>query len=267
MTKVFRFLFLAFSLSLVAGCVTTPLTHRKALILVPFDQEVQMGLQAYRDILASEEVSENPAWNRMVRRVGERIARVSDLPGLQWEFSVIVSEDMNAFCLPGGKVAVYTGILPVAENEAGLAAIIGHEVAHAVARHAGERMSQALIVNLGLSLADLSLQNNQHRQMILAALGLGASVGVMLPYSRAHEAEADEIGILYMARAGYDPREAVFLWDRFAKAGGTRPPPFLSTHPAPEDRTRELQRKVERALKEYDRAPERHGKGEIIPLK
>lgn len=267
MTKVIRFLFLAISLIVAAGCVTTPLTHRKALILVPFDQEVQMGLQAYREILASEKVSDNPTWNRIVRRVGERITRVSDMPGLQWEFSVIVSEDMNAFCLPGGKVAVYTGIFPVAQNEAGLAAIIGHEVAHAIARHAGERMSQALLVNLGLSLADLSLQNNQHRQTILAALGLGASVGVMLPYSRAHEAEADEIGILYMARAGYDPREAALLWDRLAKAGGPRPPPFLSTHPAPEDRAQELQRMVQRALKEYDRAPERHGRGEIIPSK
>jgi predicted Zn-dependent protease len=187
------------------------------------------------------------------------------MPGLQWEFNVIESDEANAFCLPGGKVAVYTGILPLAQTEAGLAAVIGHEVAHAVARHAGERMSQALLVNLGLSVADISLQNSQHRPLIMAALGLGANVGVLLPYSRKHEAEADEIGTRYMARAGYDPREAVLLWQRFAKAGGPRPPPFLSTHPAPESRAQELEGIAQRALKEYDSAPQRYGRGEAIP--
>jgi len=265
MKHSFRLLLPAVSFLVVIGCVTTPLTHRKALILVPFDQEIAMGVQAYREVLATERVSGNQAWNGIVRRVGGRIAKVSDMPGLQWEFNVIESDEANAFCLPGGKVAVYTGILPLAQTEAGLAAIIGHEVAHAVARHAGERMSQALLVNLGLSVADISLQNSQHRPLIMAALGLGANVGVLLPYSRKHEAEADEIGTRYMARAGYDPREAVLLWQRFAKAGGPRPPPFLSTHPAPESRAQELEGIAQRALKEYDSAPQRYGRGEAIP--
>lgn len=253
-------------LCLVAGCVTTPMTQRKALILISLDQEMALGLQAYREILSQSKISDNPDWNRLVRRVGERIARVSDMPRLPWEFKVIVSDEMNAFCLPGGKVAVYTGILPVAQTEAGLAAILGHEVAHAVARHAGERMSQALLVNLGLTVADLSMQNSQHRGLILAAMGLGASVGVLLPYSRLHESEADEIGTFYMAKAGYDPREAVLLWERFAKKGGSRPPAFLSTHPAPESRAKELEKIVDRAWKEYEKAPEKLGRGESIPL-
>lgn len=253
-------------LCLVAGCVTTPMTQRKALILISLDQEMALGLQAYREILSQSKISDSPDWNRLVRRVGERIARVSDMPRLPWEFKVIVSDEMNAFCLPGGKVAVYTGILPIAQTEAGLAAVLGHEVAHAVARHAGERMSQALLVNLGLTVAELSMQNNQHRGLILAAMGLGASVGVLLPYSRLHESEADEIGTLYMAKAGYDPHEAVLLWQRFAKQGGPRPPAFLSTHPAPESRAEELQKIVERAWKEYEKAPEKLGRGETIPL-
>lgn len=260
------FVFCLAVVCLLVGCVTTPMTQRKALMLVSLDQEMALGLQAYREILSQSKLSDNPDWNRLVRKVGDRIARVSDMPRLPWEFKVIVSDEKNAFCLPGGKVAVYTGILPLAQTEAGLAAILGHEVAHAVARHAGERMSQALLVNLGLTVADLSLQNNQHRGLILAAMGLGASVGVLLPYSRLHEAEADEIGTLYMAKAGYDPREAVLLWQRFAKEGGARPPAFLSTHPAPERRVEELQKIVERAWKEYEKAPEKLGGGETIPL-
>jgi len=267
MRRAFRLLLLPVSVLVVISCVTTPLTHRKALILVPFDQEIAMGLEAYREVLATERVSGNQAWNSLVRRVGGRIAKVSDMPGLQWEFNVIESKEMNAFCLPGGKVAVYTGILPIAQNEAGLAAIIGHEVAHAVARHAGERMSQALLVNLGLTVADISLQNSQQRPLIMAAMGIGASVGVLLPYSRKHEAEADEIGTVYMARAGYDPREAVLLWQRFAQTGGQRPPPFLSTHPAPESRAEELEKIAQRAMKEYEGAPQRYGRGDPVSAK
>ena len=253
-------------LFLLVGCATTPVTQRKALILVPFEQEEALGIQAYREILGQEKPSHNQAWAQLTRRVGQRIARVSDMPNLNWEFNVFDSKEANAFCLPGGKVGVYGGLMPVALTEAGLAAVIGHEVGHAVARHSGERMSQALLVNLGLQLADVSLQNSQQRNLILAAMGLGAQVGVLLPYSRMQESEADEIGIVYMARAGYDPHEALSLWERFAQLEQERPPEFLSTHPAPRGRLSDLGKLVGSAAQVYQSAPVRYGKGERIPL-
>ncbi|MEW6442191.1 MAG: M48 family metallopeptidase [bacterium] len=262
-----RSLFWGACLLVLAGCATAPVTGRQELILVPFDQEVQMGAQAYQEILQSEPVSNDPAWTGLVQRVGQRIAQVSDMPKLNWEFKVIESKEINAFCLPGGKVAVYTGILPIAKTEAGLAAIIGHEVGHAVARHAGERMSHALLVNLGLSAADLSLQNSQYKSTILAAMGLGANVGVLLPYSRKQESESDHIGTVYMAKAGYDPREAVRLWERMDKVGGERPPSFLSTHPAPSDRIQELQVIAQDAMQYYQNAPKQYGQGELIQVR
>jgi len=245
-------------------CVSVPVTHRKALNLVPYEKEVALGEQAYRAILSKEPLSGNARWTALLRRVGKNIAQVSDTPHLEWEFNLLNSKRINAFCLPGGKVAVYTGIMPLAKNEAGLAAIIGHEVAHAVARHAAERMSQTLLVEVGLGLADLSLQNSTYRDIILASLGLGAQVGVLLPYSRQHEKEADEIGIHYMARAGYDPGEAVRLWERFSQQEAGRSPEFLSTHPASPKRVEALRALLPQAEREYQRAPRRYGLGEAL---
>ena len=205
-------------LIVVQSCATVPHTQRRALILVSPGQEATMGEEAYKQILAQEKLSQNKRWVLIVDKVGRNLARVSDMPNLNWEFKLIESPQKNAFCLPGGKVAVYTGIMEVAQNEAGLAAIMGHEIAHAIARHGAERMTQVLLLNMGLSMADVSLQNTEHRELILAAIGLSANVGLLLPYSRKHETEADEIGTIYMARAGYDPNEAVGLWQRFAEA-------------------------------------------------
>lgn len=248
----------------VQSCAVVPHTQRKALILISPGQEAALGAEAYKEILSQEKLSDNKRWILIVDRVGRNIARVSDRPDLDWEFKLIESPQKNAFCLPGGKVAVYTGIMEVARNEAGLAAILGHEIAHAIARHGAERMSQALLVNLGLGLADVSLQNSEHRDLILAALGLSANVGLLLPYSRKHESEADAIGTLYMARAGYDPNEAVALWERFAGAEQNRPPAFLSTHPPSRERAEALQVIAQRVMAEYRKVPNPYGKGERL---
>lgn len=251
-------------LAAILCCVSVPVTHRKALNIVPYEKEVALGEEAYRAVLSKERLSDNARWTAVLRRVGKNIAAVSDMPNLRWEFNLLDSNRINAFCLPGGKVAVYTGIMPLAKSEAGLAAIIGHEVAHAVARHAAERMSQALLVEVGLGLADISLQNSRYRNIILASLGLGAQVGVLLPYSRQHEKEADEIGIHYMARAGYDPGEAVRLWERFSQHEAVRVPEFLSTHPASPKRVDALRALLPEAEREYQRAPRRYGLGEAL---
>jgi predicted Zn-dependent protease len=248
----------------VQSCATVPHTQRRALILISPEQEAAIGEEAYREVLSQEKMSANKKWVLIVDRVGRNLARVCDKPNMAWEFKLIESKQMNAFCLPGGKVAVYTGIMKVAKNEAGLAAIMGHEIAHAIARHGAERMTQVLLVNMGMSLADVSLKNSQHRDVILAAIGAGANLGVLLPYSRKHETEADHIGTIYMARAGYDPNEAVTLWERFAEAEQARVPAFLSTHPASRERAEALRTIAQRAMADYRKVAEPYGKGESL---
>jgi predicted Zn-dependent protease len=243
---------LIFLLVILSSCATTPVTGKRAFILVPFSQELNLGSQAYREFLSKERrnVSTDRRITRIVKRVAMRIAKQSDMPNLKWEFTVIRSKQMNAFCLPGGKIVVYTGILPIAQNEAGLAAILAHEIGHAVARHGAQRMTQHLVLNAGLSAASLSLKDKKHKNLILASLGVGANVGVILRYSRKHEYEADEIGQIYMARAGYDPREAVNLWKRFSKHGRSDPE-FLSTHPHSPNRANRLNQILSKAMQEY----------------
>lgn len=246
-----------FGFFLAAACVTTPVTNRQALNLVPDGQMNALGLESYREVLAKEKISKDPRLNEIVTRIGKRIASASGAK-YDWEFAVIDnSKTVNAFCLPGGKIAVYTGILPVAANEAALAAVMGHEVAHATARHGAERMSQAVVTQFGLAVVDGALKDSRYRGLTMGALGLGAQFGVLLPYSRLHEAEADKIGLLYMAKAGYDPKEAAGLWQRMAAVGG-RVPEFMSTHPDPLKRSKELEKMAEVVQVEFaasDRQP------------
>ena len=250
---------------LVTACVTTPVTERKALILIPFEQELALGAQAYREVLNKEKESGDERLKAIIRRVGRRIASVSDMPDLDWEFTLIESKEKNAFALPGGKVAFYEGILGVCENEAGVATVMGHEVAHAIARHGAQRLSQELIMTGVLTAAAIRLEDRNNKDLILAALGLGATVGITLPFSRMNEAEADYIGLIYMARAGYDPREAVNFWRRFNKLKkGKQIPEFLSTHPSDEKRIQEIERLLPLALKEYARAGHHYGLGERL---
>ncbi len=239
---------------LLASCQNVPLTGRNQLQMVSEQQEMRMGLSSFKEILEKEKLSQDPVINERIQRIGKRIAAATGRSDYQWEFKVIDSDKtLNAFCLPGGKVAVYTGLLPVAQDDAGLAAVIGHEVAHAIARHGGERLSQEMLV-AGLTVATVVATNDSpQRDLYAGLLGAGAAVGFLLPYSRLHEEEADRMGLIYMAKAGYDPRAALGLWQRMAASakGKSKPPEFLSTHPADETRIKEIERWLPEALTYY----------------
>lgn len=252
-------------LLIVLGCATVPLTERKTLRLVSDSELATLSFQQYSEVLKKSKLSNDPGKVHLVKRVGERIARASeafmkdsgmeaDIKNYKWEFNLIEDDQVaNAWCMPGGKVAAYTGILPITHDESGLAVVMGHEIAHAIANHGNERMSEALLVQLGgasLSLA-LSKEPALTNQVFMAAYGLGANVGILLPYSRVHESEADRIGLVLMAKAGYDPRVAVPFWQRMNEKGGARPPEFLSTHPAPETRIKQIQALIPEAMKHY----------------
>jgi predicted Zn-dependent protease len=253
------------TLLLLLACATVPLTERKSLRLIPDSELLSLSFQQYSDVLHKSRVSNDTVKVQMVKRVGERIARSceeflreskleSDVKNYKWEFNLIEDDKVvNAWCMPGGKVAFYTGILPLTQDETGIAVVMGHEVAHAMAKHGNERMSEALLVQLGgigLSVA-LAKQPNQTQQIFLAVYGVTANLGIMLPYSRLHESEADRIGLVLMAKAGYDPREAIPFWQRMNKQGGSKPPEFLSTHPAPETRIKDIQSHIPEAMKYY----------------
>lgn len=250
MQKTGRIASLALWPALLSGCVTTPYTGRSQLMIVSEQQEVGLGAQAYNQTVRESVLSDNAEALRIVRKVGERIARAADKPDYKWEFRVFDDpEQVNAFCLPGGKVGIYTGIFPVARDEAGLAVIVGHEVAHALLRHAGERISRVQLVGAGLGIVGAAGMN----PALLQALGLGANVGLILPFSRSQESEADKVGLILMAKAGYDPRGAVDLWrrmDEVQKKQGA-PPEFLSTHPTSSTRVEELRAYMPDALKYY----------------
>lgn len=255
-------------LFILTGCETVPETGRSQLILISPAQESQLGLQSFTDTKKSVPISKDASANALVEKVGRRIAAVAgkDLPGAQWEFVVFDSKDANAFCLPGGKVGVYSGIFAVTKDEAGLATVIGHEVAHAVARHGAERMSEAMLLQTGGSILDASMANSDPRTKAAALLayGLGSQLGRELPHSRAQESEADHIGLIYMARAGYDPAAAVGFWQRFAahnqQHGGGSPPAFLRTHPLDEVRIQRIREQLPQAQAEYHRVRAGTGK-------
>jgi metalloendopeptidase OMA1, mitochondrial len=242
----------------VVACETVPITGRSQLVLIPEGTEVKMGLDSYQQILGKSKVSNDAQLNEQVTRVGRRIATATERNDYQWEFKVIDDQQVNAFCLPGGKVAVYTGMFPVARDDAGLAAVLGHEVAHAIARHGGERMSQQLAVE-GVTLAGaqalLSGSDPRFVQLAAAALGGVATVGVLLPFSRAQESEADHLGLIYMAKAGYDPHASRDLWKRMAeRSSGQSDSPlsaFLSTHPLPATRITQIEGWIPEAMKYY----------------
>jgi predicted Zn-dependent protease len=235
---------------------TVPLTGRTQLVDLSRDQEAALGLQSYRQILQNERVLTQGREVDLVRSIGQRIqkAAASEDPGFEWEFNVIQSDQANAFALPGGKVAVYTGILPVTENENGLAVVMGHEVAHAIARHGAERMAYQKLVQLGTMAAGMSMSDMEPetQRMVLGALGVGAQYGVLLPFSREHESEADYMGLIYVARACFDPREAPRLWQRMGEAAGRAPAEFLSTHPSSETRIRQFEEWMPEALRVYE---------------
>lgn len=240
-----------------AETVTNPLTGERERVALSSEQEKELGLQAYREVLSQERVVKSGPQVEQVRRVAERLARATgaDGRGFDWQVSVVDSPQRNAFCLPGGKIVVYTGILPVTRDDAGLAAVLGHEMAHATLRHGGQRvlrenLTQTLLSGAAMSISDMGYEQ---QRAIMGALGAGARYGSTLPFSRGHESESDELGLFYMARAGYDPREAVELWKRMGAAGdgGGGLSEFTSTHPSSGTRISRLQAVMPRALDEY----------------
>lgn len=238
-----------------AACGTVEETQRSQFVL-PFltdDVMASLGADAFAEVTGAYTVVRGTAEARMVERVGQRIARASGRD-YDWQFQLLLAPDeVNAFCLPGGKVAVFSGILPICGDEDGLAIVLGHEVAHATSRHGAERMSQELVATLALGLTAVGLEetkwSDETKGLVLLALGAGAQLGVLLPYSRDHESEADEIGLRFAIRAGYDPSAAPLLWERMAKLG-EQGPEFLSTHPDPLARAQRLRELIPRMLAE-----------------
>ncbi len=233
-----------------------PFTGRQQLRTMEPAQEMQLGLQSYRQILADSQVVTNEPVVDVVREIGARIARAAapEDPGFEWAFNVIDSPQVNAFALPGGYTAVYTGLIPVAQTEDGLAVVMGHEVGHALAHHGAERMAQQnmqRIVGTGVALGAGGMDQTAQRT-VMGVFGGISQYGYALPFSRAHESEADYIGLILMARACYDPREAPRLWERMAAAGGATPPEFQSTHPSPETRINDFETWMPEAVEIYN---------------
>ncbi len=256
---------LAAFLLLAGACAIVPFTKRSQLMLISQPEMLQLGAQAYQQVLKEGKVAGDPALNSAVRSIGQRIAAVAEQPDFKWEFTVLRADDtVNAFALPGGKTAVYTGLFPIAETDAGMATVLGHEIAHAVARHAAERMSQGVLLQLGAAGLGAALGGNNPtaRNAIMQALGLGAQVGVILPFDRQQESEADHIGLILMAKAGYDPQAALGLWDRMEAASkGQQPAEFLSTHPSYGTRREQIRAWLPEAQRYYQPSkatPNRH---------
>jgi predicted Zn-dependent protease len=250
---------------ILLGCATVPITGRKQLALIPDSQILPLSFSSYEQVLRESKLSSNQEQVNIVKNVGSKIQlaveefmaqnNMSDeLKGYEWEFNLIEEDVMNAWCMPGGKVAFYTGIMPVCQDEAGVAVVMGHEVAHAVANHGGERMSQGLVQQLGgVALAVALKDKPQETQALFyTAYAVGSTYGAMLPYSRLHESEADKLGLIFMAMAGYDPHEAPKFWQRMkAQSQGGQPPEWMSTHPSHDTRIQNLNDYIPKAMKYY----------------
>lgn len=251
---------LAVSVGVVAvACAKVPYTNRRQFNLVPDGIMTGLGKSTYTTMLQGKSLQTAGQNHEVLTRVGGRISRVADKPSFDWQFRMIEEPEVNAWCLPGGYIGFYTGILPVLRNEAGMSFVMGHEVGHATAKHGAERMSQNLALVGGLGVLELYLSgkeklSDEQRGLVLGALGVGAQVGVLLPFSRAHESEADVIGLMYMAGAGYPPAESIEVWDRMAQLTGKGAvPTFLSTHPSHDKRQDNLREWMPQAMKRYER--------------
>jgi len=257
--------FIAIIIFVCYGCSSVPLTGRKQFSIIPASEMNSLAATSYKETLATSTLSTNVEQTDMIKRTGSRISKAVEqylrdnnrsaaISGFQWEFNLIDDPSVNAWCMPGGRVAFYTGILPICQNEAGIAVVMGHEIAHAVANHSGERMTHQLMTQLGGTGLSMALQEKPQmtQQIALSVFGVGSQVVAVLPYSRKHEFEADKMGLIFMAMAGYDPHEAPKFWERMkAASGGSAPPQFLSTHPSDTKRISELQAAIPEAMKYY----------------
>ena len=268
MKNYLQFIFILLIASiLLSSCSTVPITGRRQLDLIPDNQMLSMSFQQYDQFLKDNKESTNQQQINLIKKVGGRIAAAvqryfdqqnlsQQLNGYNWEFHLIESKEANAWCMPGGKVVVYTGILPITKTEAGLAVVLGHEIAHAVAKHGNERMSQGLLTQLGGVALSEALKNKPEltQNIFLSAFGIGTQVGVLLPYSRLQESEADHLGLIFMAMAGYDPHEALNFWQRMTVAmSGQAPPEFLSDHPSDQTRIENIKNELPEAMKYYSK--------------
>jgi predicted Zn-dependent protease len=267
MHKQYLYILIVLSLSfLFTSCSTVPITGRRQLDLIPDNQMLSMSFSQYDQFIKSNKESTNQQDINLVNRVGKRISGAvkkyfaekdlsSQLEGYKWEFHLIESNEVNAWCMPGGKVVVYTGILPLTKTEAGLAVVLGHEIAHAVAKHGSERMSQALLTQLGGVALSQAIKDKPDltQNLFMAAFGVGAQVGILLPFSRTQESEADHLGLIFMAIAGYDPHEAVNFWQRMVDLQkGKAPPEFLSDHPSDQSRIEDIKKEMAEAMGYYN---------------
>ncbi|MBW6535501.1 MAG: M48 family metallopeptidase [Mariniphaga sp.] len=264
--QVKKHFLLVLVLALLAGCALNLVTGRNQLSLVPESELQLMATSQYSAFLAENKVlSPGNKEAAMVDRVGARISNAitkyynsqgqqSVIEGYKWEFNTVDDPAVNAWCMPGGKVVVYTGLLPITQTETALAIVVGHEIAHAIAKHGSERMSQAMVQQLGglaLQVA-LSQKPQETQNLFMQAYGIGSTVGAVLPWSRQQETEADQYGLIFAAMAGYNPQEAIPFWERMSNAGGASPPEFLSTHPSDETRMRKLKQFMPEAMKYYN---------------
>lgn len=247
------------------SCAVVPMTGRKQFVAIPASQMISLSAESYTKVLSEAKLSGNRDYVNSVQRVGERLTVAVEeylkqnnlsaaTEGYQWQYNVIESEQLNAWCMPGGQIAFYEGILPVCQDENGIAVVMGHEIAHAVAQHGNERMSQQLALQMGgIALSEaLKTQKQETIELAMIAFGVGSTLGVQLPYSRLHETEADELGLYFMAMAGYDPRTAPAFWQRMEAKSSARPPEFLSTHPDPSNRIAKLNQHMPKALEYYN---------------
>lgn len=259
-------LYLFLIIALIIACKTVPITGRKGIKMVSSTEVNALSYQQYSEVISSAKLSTNKDQVKMIKRVGTRIQKAVEdymhknghgdlLKGYEWEFNLIESEDANAWCMPGGKVAFYTGILPICKDETGVAVVMGHEIAHAIAEHGNERMSQGIVQQFGnIAFEELMRDKPEETKMLAAAaFGLGSQYGILLPYSRLHESEADEMGLYFMAMAGYNPEEAAAFWTRMKSMSGGSVPEFMSTHPSHDTRIQQINEKLPKA-KEYYKA-------------
>jgi len=262
--KIKQYLLISLIFFFLLSCQTVPISHRKQLSLLPESQMVAMSLTNYQQFLSEHTLSKNQQQTALVKTVGDKISKAvikfmkskhlgKRIKDYQWEFNLVEENIPNAWCMPGGKVVVYTGILPYTQTEAGLAVVMGHEIAHAIARHGNERMSQSMLLQMGgmaLSVA-IDSKPEQTKALFMKAYGVGTNIGLMLPFSRTQESEADKLGLVFMAMAGYNPEEAITFWERMSKSGGQKPPELLSTHPSDATRIKDLKEFLPQAMEYY----------------
>lgn len=260
-----KILFCILLLLVINSCSKVPLTGRKQILLFSDKEIMALSLDNYNKYLKETPLSNDKVNTERIKTIGRKIANAvelylkqnglsSEIKNFSWEFQLVQEKSVNAFCLPGGKVVFYEGILPITKNDNGIAVVMGHEIAHAVAKHSNERMSQQTIIEYGNAAANIALsgKSSEVQQIWNASIGLGANVGVLLPYSRKHEYEADYLGLIFMAMAGYDPNEAVAFWTRMSQTkGGKSTPEFLSTHPSDGKRIAEMKKNLPEAMKYY----------------